>query len=40
MKAAKVPPKCTNGPYMPTEAPPPIEISEVNVDRKPFRTSN
>ena len=30
-----VAPKCTRGPYIPTEAPPLIDINEANVDPKP-----
>ena len=30
-----VAPKCTKGPYMPTDAPPLIEINEARVDPKP-----
>ena len=29
------PPKCTKGPYCPTEAPPEIDIAEAKVDNKP-----
>lgn len=35
-----VPPKCTKGPYIPTEAPPLIEIKEARVDpNPPFKSS-
>ena len=32
---AQVAPKCTNGPYIPTEAPPLIEKKQAIVERKP-----
>ena len=35
-----VPPRCTKGPYWPTDAPPPADIKAENVDRKPVLISN
>ena len=35
-----VPPRCTKGPYWPTDAPPLAEIKAEKVDRKPVLTSN
>ena len=40
IKLPIVPPKCTNGPYWPTEAPPLAEINAENVERNPVFTSN
>ena len=39
-KAEHVAPKCTNGPYWPTDAPPLAEINAENVERNPVFTSN
>ncbi len=35
-----VPPRCTNGPYCPTDAPPLAEIKAEKVERKPVLRSN
>ena len=35
-----VPPRCTKGPYWPTDAPPLAEINAENVERSPVFTSN
>ena len=40
INAAQVAPKCTNGPYRPTEAPPLIEKKQAIVDRKPALISS
>ena len=40
MRFPIVPPRCTNGPYCPTDAPPLAEMKAENVDKKPVLASS